>query len=91
VKFKLKIEINSYNRFLELKTQRYPDKIELGAYRKETNTDITIHNNSNCPQEHKPAANKFYVSRLTTVHITKKENIKNGTYYLIQSTITAFP
>ena len=79
LKFKLTVENNSCISFLDLNIQRKPDKIELGVYRKETNTDKTIHNNSNLPQEHKIASYRFYINRLTTLPITKKEKIKNGT------------
>jgi len=60
----------------DLNIQRKPDKIELGIYRKETNTDITIHNNSNHPQEHKIAAYRFYINRLITLPLTQKEKDK---------------
>ena len=45
MKFILTVESNSCISFLDLKIRRKPDRIELGVYRKETNTDITIHNN----------------------------------------------
>ena len=79
LEFKLTVENNSCISFLDLNIQRKPDKIEIGVYRKETNTDITIHNNSNHPQEHRMAAYRFYINRLTILTITKKEKIKNGT------------
>jgi len=47
IKFKLSVENNGCVRFLDLNIQRKPDRIELGVYRKESNTDIIIHNNSN--------------------------------------------
>ena len=53
LKFKLTVENNSCISFLDLNIQRKPDKIELGVYRKEANTDITIHNNSKHPQSTK--------------------------------------
>jgi len=59
LKFKLTVENNSCISFLELNIQRKPDRIELGVYRKETSTGITIHNNSNHPQEHRIAAYRF--------------------------------
>jgi len=79
MKFKLTVENKNCISFLNLNIQRKPDRIELGVYRKETNTDITIHKNSNHPQEHRIAAHRFYIKRLTTLTITKKRKIKNGT------------
>jgi len=76
LKFKLTVENNNCISFLDLNIQRKPNKIELGVHRKETNTDITIHNNSKHPQEHKIAAYRFYINRLTTLPITKKEKDK---------------
>ena len=43
LKFKLTVENNSCISFLDLNIQRKPDRIEIGVYRKETNTDITIY------------------------------------------------
>jgi len=76
LKFKLTVENNSCISFLDLNIQRKPDKIELGVYRKEANICKTIHNNSNHPQQHKIAAYRFYINRLTTLPITKKEKEK---------------
>jgi len=76
MKFKLTVENNGCVSFLDLNIQRKPDRIELGVYRKETNTDITIHNNSNHPEEHRIAAHRFYIKRLSTLPITKKRKIK---------------
>ena len=76
IKFKHTVENNGCVRFLDLNIQRKPDRTELGVYRKESNTDITIHNNSNHPQEQRNAAYKFYINRLTTLLITKTENDK---------------
>ena len=47
----------------------------MGIYRKETNTDITIHNNSSHPQ-HKIAAYRFYINRLITFPLTQEEKDK---------------
>ena len=75
-KFKLTVENNGCVSFLDLNIQRKPDRIELGVYRKETNTDITIHKNSNHPQEHRNAAYRFYINRLSTLPITQTEKDK---------------
>jgi len=79
IKFKLTVENKVCVIFLDLNIQRKPDRIELGVYRKETNTDITIHNNSNHPLEHRNAAYRFYINSLTTLTITKREKLKNWT------------
>jgi len=76
MKFKYTVENKGCVSFLDLNIKRKPDRIELGVYRKETNTDITIHNNSNHPLEHRNAAYRFYINRLTTLTITKTEKGK---------------
>jgi len=55
LKFKFTVGNNICISLLDITLLSKPDKIVLGLYRKETNTDITIHNNPNHPQEHKIA------------------------------------
>jgi len=84
MKFKLTVENNVCVSFLDLNIQRKPDTIELDVYRKETNTDITIHDNSNHPHEHRNAAYRFYINRLTSLPITKK--VKDKEWNVILNT-----
>ena len=86
MKIKLTVENNGCVSFLDLDIHWKPDRIELGVYRKETNTDITIQN-SNHPQEHRIAAYRFYINRLTTLPITKKEKDKEWNVILDRKSV----
>jgi len=46
----------------------------MGAYRKQTSTNATIHYTSNNPTEHKIVAYRYLINRINTLGIT---NIKN--------------
>jgi len=76
MKFKLTVENKGCVIFLDLNIQRKPDRIDLGVYRKEIKTDITIHDNSNHPLEQRNASYRFYINRLTTLTITRTEKGK---------------
>ena len=50
---------------------RRPEGIEISIYRKPTNSDITIHQQSNHPEDHKDPAYRYYVNRMTGLPNTK--------------------
>ena len=62
----------------------------MGIYRKEMNSDTTIHNTSNHPMEQKTAAFRYYVNRLISLPLTQMEKVENGTIYLTWQRIMDF-
>ena len=71
ITFDLTSEENNQISFLDLKLIRLTDRIEVDIYRKPTTTDTTIHNTSNHPHEHKMAAYRYMITRMTTLPLTK--------------------
>ena len=71
--FKLTSENNNTINFLDLTICRKQNKLELGIYRKEMNTDTTIHSMSNHPTKQKTAAFRYYINRLIYLLLTQKE------------------
>jgi len=65
-------EDNNIINYLDLTLKRNNNNIDLSKYRKATNTDTTIHFQSNNPYEHKIAAFRYYINRMTTLPITEK-------------------
>ena len=80
--FKLTPENNNTINFLDLTISRKQNKLELGIYRKEMNTDTTIHNTSNHPMEQKTAAFRYYINRLISLPLTQKGKSKEWTNIL---------
>jgi hypothetical protein len=70
--FKMTEEINNTPNYLDPQINRTHGKIQLGIYRKSTQTDTTIYFNSNNPLQHKLAAYIFYINRLLSTPITEK-------------------
>jgi len=64
-------EDNNTINYLDLTQKINSNNIDLSIYRKATNTDTTIHYQSNHPYEHKIAF-RYYINRMTTLTITKK-------------------
>ena len=71
IKFDPTTEEDNQISFLDLKLIRLTDHIEVDIYRKPTTTDTTIHNTSNHPYEHKMAAYRYMITRMTTLPLTK--------------------
>jgi hypothetical protein len=69
-------ETNGAINYLDLHITRHNEKLTIGIYRKPTSTDITIHNTSNHPTEHKHAAYRYYINRMNMLPITLKEKQK---------------
>ena len=72
LQFKMTTEDNNTINYLDLTLKRSSNTIDLSIYRKATNTDTTIHYQSNHPYEHKIAAFRYYVNRMNTLPITEK-------------------
>ena len=51
---------------------RNDNNIQLGIYRKPTQSDTTIHFMSNHPLQHKLTAHNFYIHRLLSIPITER-------------------
>jgi hypothetical protein len=73
--FTLELEHNKQINFLDLTLTRLPQKIHVNIYRKPTTTDVLIPQDSCHPQEHKMAAAKYFVNRVSTyiIDITDKQ------------------
>jgi len=77
--FKLTPENNNTINFLDLTISRKQNNLELGIYRKNMNTDTTIHNISNHPMEQKTTAFRYYINRLISLPLAQKEKSKDWT------------
>jgi len=64
--------------------------LELGIYRKEMNTDTTIHSMFNHPSEQKIAAFRYYINRLTSLPLTQKEKTKEWANIFIMAKNNGF-
>jgi len=89
--FKLTTEDNNKINFLGLTITRKISKLEIGIYRKETNTDTVIHYLSNHPTEQKMTTFRCYINRLATLPITQEEKTTEWTAILNMAKNNAFP
>ena len=67
IKFTLEVEINKSINFLDLTIQNVNQKHSFKIYRKDTQTDHTIHSTSNHPAQHKYAAYNHMLHRLNNI------------------------
>jgi hypothetical protein len=67
IKFTIEKEENSRINFLDLSINRTANSIELAIYRKPTTTDLTIHNDSCHPSEHKKNAINYLFNRINHI------------------------
>ena len=65
LEFKLTSETNNSINYLDMAIIKYDEGIEINIYRKPTTSNITIHHNSNHTQDHKDAAYRYYIHRMT--------------------------
>ena len=63
-------EENNSVSFLDLLLTRHKNQIEIDIYRKPTATDTTINFMSNRPTEHKMAAYRYLINRMTALTLT---------------------
>jgi hypothetical protein len=70
IKFTIEEVSNKIN-FLDISIAKTHNKLPLGIYRKPTTTDLTIHNDSCHPYEHKKAAMIFLINRMSKYPITR--------------------
>ena len=71
LKFKIIAEANRSIDYLDMTITRKSEGIEISIYRKPTNPNITLHQQSNHPRDHKDAAYRYYVNRMTGLPNTK--------------------
>ena len=73
LEFKLTEEENKTINYLDLYIHRNNNNnVQIGIYRKPTQTDTTIHFTSNHPLQHKLTAYIFYLNRLLSMTITEQ-------------------
>ena len=58
--------------YLDMTITRTSKDINIDMYRKPTNSNVTIHQNSNHPQDHKDAAYRYYANRMKELSNTKQ-------------------
>jgi hypothetical protein len=70
IHFTIENELNNQLNFLDLTIIRHHNNLQFGIYRKNTTTDIMIHNDSCYPTEHKMSGINYLINRITTYPIT---------------------
>jgi hypothetical protein len=81
IKFTIEKEQQNSINFLDLSIHRKRTKLEFGIYRKPTQTDTIIPNDSCYPHEHKVASINYLMNRVHTNPITNEETNKGTKYY----------
>jgi hypothetical protein len=71
IKFTMEKETNNKINFLDLTIHRKEENLEYAIYRKPTQTDIIIPNNSCHPNEHKRSSINYLLKRMHTYPISK--------------------
>jgi len=69
------LEHNNSISFLDLLIIRHPTQIEIDNFRKPTTTDTTINYTSNHPTEHKMAAYRYLINRMTSLPLSVEKRI----------------
>jgi uncharacterized protein (UPF0335 family) len=72
LQFKISTEENNTIHYLDISIYRNNKSINIGVYRKPTETGTVIHLISNHPYEQKLSAFTYYINRLITLPITDK-------------------
>jgi hypothetical protein len=65
--------------------------MEISIYRKPTNTDTTIHYQSNHPYEQKIAAFQYYINRMITLTMTETSKIEEWNTLISIATSNGYP
>jgi len=82
LQFKMSTEESNTINYLDINIHRNNNNMDIAIYRKTTCTDTTVLYSSNHPHEHKIAAFRYYINRMTTLPITEKSKKENGKQYL---------
>ena len=88
---KITLETNNSINYLDMTIIRSTKGIEINIYRKPTSTDITIHRNSNHPQDHKDASYRYYIHRMTALRNTDGAKTQGKKYILNTAKHNGFP
>jgi len=72
LEFKIVTETDQSINYLDMTITRTSKDINIDIYRKPTNSNITIHQNTNHPQDHKDAAYRYYTNRMKELPNTKQ-------------------
>jgi len=72
LEFKIVTESDQSINYLDMTITRTSKDINIDIYRKPTNSNITVHQNSNHPQDHKDAAYRYYANRMKELPNTKQ-------------------
>ena len=91
LEFKITLETNNSINYLDMTIIRSTKRMEINIYRKPTSTDITIHHNSNHPQDHKDAAYRYYIHRMTALPNTDGAKTQEKKYILSTAKHNGFP
>jgi hypothetical protein len=70
--FNIETEKHYTLNYLDLTITNKHNKLAFGNYRKPTNTDLIIPNNSCHPHEHKKSAIRYLINRMITYPITQE-------------------
>jgi hypothetical protein len=84
LEFKLTEEENNNLNYLDLSVHRNNNNLQLGIYRKPTQTDSTVHFTTNHPLEHQLAVYNFSINRMLTIPIT--EQAREQKWYTMRTT-----
>lgn len=75
-KIHIRTRDHSYLQLLGTYLHRHDDQIKMGIYHKSTQTDMTIHNTPNQPDEHKTAPFNYTIHRINSLPITQQTKHK---------------
>jgi hypothetical protein len=67
--------------YLDITITNNHNKLTFGIYRKPTNTELIIHNDSCHPYEHTKSAITYLVNRMTTYRITHENKNSRTKHY----------
>ena len=81
LEFKITSETNDSINYLDMAIIRNAKGIEINIYRKPTSSNITIHHNSNHPQDHKDAAYRYYIHRMAELPNTNQAKTQEKKTY----------
>jgi hypothetical protein len=91
LEFKITEETNNSINYLDMTINKSINGMEISVYRKPTSTNVTIQHTSNRPQDHKYAANIYYINRMISLHNTERARIQERKYILSTAQHNGFP